>query len=618
MSYDLDAEFVEAEPEVETSEVESLDLERIRAILPQMKENLRFYGHSMLLENYSITKDQFMISLETKAKDLGIHTIIKEQLNNGILKDDVYAEIYRLHRETPYEKDEDLHPIDERLEARLKEIVMERSIAEIADQLWASLRQDFALTVNGNGERFVAENEIDVRFCPDKHSWFIWDGMRWRAETSKGRVLIRQKAFETVRRIKAQADAQNDSEILDHWKKCDTPAAQNSMLDAAMLNSRIQIAPDEFDAQKWILNCKNGYVNLKGPHTEAFLHRRSLYQTRMVPVEYSARETCPAWMKFLSVATSGDKEFERFLQRIVGYAITGEVAEKCLFFFLGDTNTGKTTFIETINQLLGRDYAAVADFASFALGRKKPAIRNDLARFQRKRYIAASEAGKEEKWDEVVVKRFTGGDTIIARFLFKEFEEFRPEAKVFLAANHGPLLDPNDDAVWNRFIVIPFDVQIPEESQDRQMADKFKAELPGILAWAVTGARAYYRYNYMDGRPLELPAKVRKAIEAYRTYCYGKIAKIDPSVVVAGFIEDRCEVISGAEESPENLYRDFEGWYKDHYELQPDEEFPISKTMLGIKIAEILKIHSKSVTREGESIRVYPGIRLKGGQSPKA
>ena len=176
--------------------------------------------------------------------------------------------------------------------------------------------------------------------------------------------------------------------------------------------------------------------------------------------------------------------------------------------------------------LLGPDeYARATDFQTFLYGKVTQAVRNDIARLEGARFVSASEAKREEKFDEVLIKQITGRDTIAAHFLYREFTEFKPQFKIFLAANHGPKIIVGDDAFWNRVHVVPFNVRIPKSRQDKTLGDKLKRELPGILAWAVKGC-----LNWQKKKGLHPPAKVQEALGSY---------KRDADVVWA-FIQDRC------------------------------------------------------------------------------
>src|SRR5690606_17151120 len=173
--------------------------------------------------------------------------------------------------------------------------------------------------------------------------------------------------------------------------------------------------------------------------------------------------------------TENDEELIRYLQKAVGYSLTGDVREQCLFFCWGSGQNGKSTFLEVIRELMG-DYGQQAEFSTF-LARKGEGPRNDLARMRGVRFVSAVEAPGDKQFDEAVLKQLTGGDTITARRLYEEYFEFVPTHKLFLAANHKPHVSEQTEAFWRRIRLIPFAVYIPPEKRDRLLKWKLKREL---------------------------------------------------------------------------------------------------------------------------------------------
>jgi putative DNA primase/helicase len=212
---------------------------------------------------------------------------------------------------------------------------------------------------------------------------------------------------------------------------------------------------------------------------------------------------------FLEHAMGGDGELVVFLQRALGYSLTGSTREQCFFLLHGPTKTGKSTFINTARTLLG-DYARQAEASTF-LHKEKSEVRNDLAMLAGVRLVSAIETDKGKKLAEALVKQATGKDPITARFLFEELFEFLPQFKVFLATNHAPKMDSQDDAIWERVHRIPFEVHIPKHDRDKDLDAKLQGELPGILAWAVRGCLAWQRDN-----DLLVPQRVTEATQELR------------------------------------------------------------------------------------------------------
>jgi putative DNA primase/helicase len=220
----------------------------------------------------------------------------------------------------------------------------------------------------------------------------------------------------------------------------------------------------------------------------------------------------------------GDAGLIVFLQRALGYSLTGSTREQCFFLLHGPTKTGKSTFVNIAKAALG-PYATQAETSTF-LHKDRETVRNDLADLAGMRLVAAIETDEGKRLAEALIKQLTGGtDTVKARFLFEEYFEYRPQFKVFLATNHLPKITARDDAIWERVHRIPFLVQIPKQDRDKQLEDKLRSELPGILAWMVRGCRAWQQDD-----DLQVPAIVTQSTQQYR----------DEMDTLAPFLEECC------------------------------------------------------------------------------
>jgi putative DNA primase/helicase len=238
----------------------------------------------------------------------------------------------------------------------------------------------------------------------------------------------------------------------------------------------------------------------------------------------------------------GDEDKIGFLKRVLGYGMTGLISEQCLFVLYGSGANGKSTILEIIRELLA-GYAMHTTTASL-LGSSGSPIRNDLARLNGARFVSAVEIGMGKKLDEALVKQLTGGDQVTARFLYNEYFEYKPEFKLFIAANHKPEIQGVDHGIWRRIHLIPFDVTIPTEEIDRELPNKLRAELPGILAWAVQGCREWQEQG------LNVPASISNATAAYR-------AEMD---IIAEFLNDRCTIAANEKTPLGTLYADYTEW----------------------------------------------------------
>jgi putative DNA primase/helicase len=285
-----------------------------------------------------------------------------------------------------------------------------------------------------------------------------------------------QRAINTVRNMHLEAwnasDANRRKAIVQHANKSESLHRLLSMIDIAKNLPDIQIKLEEFDTDRFLLNVLNGTIDLRTG--ELHPHDRSNLITKMIRVEYCGKPGaavplgCPTWLCFLNRIFDGNEEVIRFVQRAVGYALTGSDREQCLFLLHSTGANGKSTFIETIRSLMG-EYAQQADTSSFLL-RKNNSIRNDIARMRGARFVSAVEAGSGKKLDESLVKQITGGDMVTARFLFAEYFDFQPQFKLFLASNQLPEISGTDGAIWRRIKVIPFTFTIVPGSCPRNLS----------------------------------------------------------------------------------------------------------------------------------------------------
>ena len=227
--------------------------------------------------------------------------------------------------------------------------------------------------------------------------------------------------------------------------------------------------------------------------------------TKAAPV--AAYGDCPQWRAFLARVTDNDGDLQAYLARVCGYWLTGHTHEHALFFLHGTGANGKSVFIDTIAGMMG-DYATTAPIETFmaSRGERHP---TEMAALRGARLVVAPETESGRHWNESRIKLLTGGDKIAARFVRQDFFEFKPTFKLCIVGNHKPSLRTVDEAIRRRTHLIPFNVTIPPDERDQHLAEKLKAEWPGILAWAVQGCLEWRR----DG--LNPPMAVRDATDDY-------------------------------------------------------------------------------------------------------
>lgn len=385
------------------------------------------------------------------------------------------------------------------------------------------LRESFDQSEDAVALKF-AEYHPDLRWCQTWCHWLVWNGNAWRPDETV-------HVYDQVRKF-----ARNSSEWLAD-SAADTKRYCSANFVAAVeklsrSDRRYAIRPDNFDANDWILNTKGGIVDLRTgairePDPEA-------YCMKLAPVAPAGE--CHRWREFLSDVTNGDVSLIDYLQRVVGYCLTGSTREHALFFLYGTGGNGKSVFLNTIKGVLG-DYSRTAPMEVFTEGRgdRHP---TELAMLQGARLVVANETEQGKRWAQSRIKALTGGDVVTARYMRQDFFEYKPKLKLIIAGNAKPKLDTVDEAMRRRFHIVPFTVQIAPETRDRDLTEKLKAEWPGILTWAIEGCLVY------QDKGLAPPASV---IEATKSY-------LDSQDVFAEWLESHCESGPGFWETPTILF----------------------------------------------------------------
>lgn len=443
-----------------------------------------------------------------------------------------------------------------------------------------------ARTDVGNSERFIRDHSRDVRYCNKMRSWVVWGGSRWIEDPSENE--IQSKAKMTVRSIPQEAiiDPSQKEEILRHAEKSETLGRINAMVKLARSAPGIQIEPDQFDANPWLLNCRNGTLDLETGNL--LPHDRDHFLTLVTGADYQAQADPPHFLQFLNEIMGGNESMVDFLQRVFGYALTGSGSEQCLFFFVGHGSNGKTTLIEALRKVVG-GYARHTPTAT--LIRNSMTIRNDLARLKGARFVTASEIGKGKELDEATTKMLTGEDPVTSRFLFREFFEYRPSFKLFLLGNHTPEIRGTDFGIWRRIVLVPFPVTISEDKRDKTLPTKLEKELPGILSWMVRGCLRWQE----DG--LQIPSEVKVATEEYRK----------ETDIIPQFVADCCELDKEARVPSRNLYEGYKSWAVENTdEILTPKAFGLMLKTAGFKAAK------------SNSVRYWTGLRLKNTSEPSA
>jgi putative DNA primase/helicase len=434
-----------------------------------------------------------------------------------------------------------------------------------------------------NAQRFVDKYGTDIKYNTNK-GWHVWNGKYWE-EDRQGKV--RRMADDTIARLYDYSDiilkkfgyeSRKNKEFLGWLSKARNTGRKDNMIKEAQSWEGIATLPEEFDKDLWVLNCNNWTIDLRT--SRQLPHNQKDLITRIVPVDHNKNAKAPIWDKFLDRIFDGNKELTEFLQRAVGYSLTGSIREQCMFILHGVGRNGKSTFLDTIRAMLG-GYTRNANASTFM--RTENSNLNEIARLQGARFVTTTELEEGERLSESLIKQATGGEPLTARYLYKEAFEYIPEFKLWMGTNHKPKITGGDLGIWRRIRLVPFNVIIPPEEQDGDLPNKLLKELPGIMNWALEGCAMWQK----DG--LKAPKEVLSATDDYR-------GEMDSLQV---FIDECIEFKEEASVKSGELYRVFENW------CEKNGEYKHSSTKFALKLKE--KGIQKGRTR---LMRIWDGIQL--------
>jgi P4 family phage/plasmid primase-like protien len=367
------------------------------------------------------------------------------------------------------------------------------------------------LTESGNALRLVDNFGSDLRWVLDREAWLLWDGRRWAYVTE---VEVMTKARLSARMILVEAAACDDVDrrgALTKWAvRSESAGAITAAVRLARADPRVHVKADDLDQDRWLLCTPSGVVDLRTGELKPA--RREDLITRLTRVGYEGGGggggggvSCGRWLAHLEKVLAGSGEMMSYLQRALGYSLTGDCSEQVFFIMFGRGANGKSVTLHTISDVLG-DYGhqAAPDLLLARRGEPHP---TEQAELLGKRFVVATETQVNRAFDERTVKALTGQDKLRARFMRRDFFTFIPEFKLWMAVNDMPRVRDTSVGFWRRVQALFFGVQIPEgERVDNLQEWLVESEGEGILRWLVDGCREWQRIGLLP--PEEVIAHV--------------------------------------------------------------------------------------------------------------
>lgn len=434
----------------------------------------------------------------------------------------------------------------------------------------------------GNAARFTDTFGKVVRYSYVRKNWYFYNDKTWELD-QEGKV--KSLVDEILTKMKKEPvfvpdDGDEDAAkkaLQKHIKYSRGSNGKTNMLKESQ--HLLPIQPEQFDKDKHLLNVQNGYIDLKTG--ELHNHDKEKYFSKIASIEYTDKIDYPLWDDFLMQIFDGNRELINYMQRAVGYSLSGSTEEQVMFILYGNGRNGKSVFLDIITEMLG-NYTTNIQPQTLMVKPMSGSANSDIARLQGARLVTTTEPNDGMRFDEGLVKQVTGGDKVTARFLYGDEFDYHPEFKLWMATNHKPIIRGTDDGIWRRMVIIPFTVQIPDHQVDKNLKYKLRREMTAILNWAVEGYQEWRRTG------LNEPDLIKQQRGDYRR-------EMDP---VEQFIEDCCIRKDGERAKGSLLYQTYKEWATDNHQYM----------MNHIKFGKEMSNKFQKITSNGVH---YIGIKLK-------
>lgn len=454
-------------------------------------------------------------------------------------------------------------------------------------QQLGSDQQSFNLTDYGNAERLVSLYGDDIRYSPERKAWLIWNGKVWVWDL--GGVRIAKLAKKTVRNIYREAADESDDntrkELVKHARASERQVRIDAMIRSTESEPGIAVSLADLDSNHWLLNVNNGTIDLRNGVLKP--HKRADLITEILSIGYDPEATSTVWDTFLHRIFNDNTDLIAYIQRALGYSITGDQSEQVFFFCYGHGWNGKSTLLNACRLVLG-NYAAQVPPTAFMVDKAKRGGPDEaIASLKNKRLICSTELEGGQRLAVGLVKRMTGGEPLWCEHKFERGYNFQPTHKLWLSGNHEPVITDTTNSIWYRLKKIPFTIEIPEGDRKKGYADYLASEYnAAILTWLVHGCMAWRKAG-----DLEEPEAVKQAVAEYR----------DQQEILHDYLIERCLFQKNTTIDQKSLYADYKKWAEDN------DVNAIGKLTFRTRILE------KGVTADygNKHIAIWRGIRLR-------
>lgn len=425
-----------------------------------------------------------------------------------------------------------------------------------------SAKKEYPLNDSGNARRLIDKYNGILKYNFDNKVWMIWNGKVWREDKTEE---IKRLADQVIQEMKIEAfleeDVNRQKDLLKNVNRAFSSRGKDAMIREAMHLKGVPVLNSDFDVDTDLFNTQSGILKLSTG--EIIEHNPEFYQSKISNAKIS-HDKPKRWLQFIDESFGKDNELKRFIQKAVGYTLTGSTEEQVAFFCYGTGNNGKSVFLNTISNIMG-NYAAQTQAETILMrGSNQGQATSDIARLKGARFVTTVEPNEGVRLNEGLVKQLTGGDKVTARFLYGKEFEFEPEFKLWMATNHKPIIRGTDDGIWRRVRLIPFTIKVPEDKIDKRLTQTLREELSDILGWAIDGLRMWLKEG------LGMPKSVVAATREYRN-------EMD---VINNFLDNCVMEVPGHREKAIDIYNKYREWAKEN------NEYEMSNTKFGSEMAK--------------------------------
>ena len=424
----------------------------------------------------------------------------------------------------------------------------------------------FNLTDYGNAERLVSLYGDVIRYSTRRKAWLIWNGKVW--EWDMGGIKIAKLAKKTTRNIYREAADEPDddlrNELVKHARATERQVRIDAMIKSAESEPGIAVSLPDLDSNHWILNVNNGTIDLRTGVLKQ--HNQTDLITEMLPIDYDIEAKSAEWETFLRRILNDNTDLIAYVQRALGYSITGDQSEQAFFFCFGSGFNGKSTLLNACRLVLG-NYATQVPPTAFMVDKTKRSGPDEaIASLNGKRLVCSTELEDGQRLSVSLVKRMTGGEPLWCEHKFERGYNFQPEYKLWLSGNHEPVITDTTNSIWYRLKKIPFTVEIPEVDRKKGYGEYLASEhSAAVLAWLVRGCVEWRQMGTLGE-----PEAVKQAVAEYR----------DQQDTLHDFLTERCFFRKSENIDQSELYRAYKKWCDDN------DTYVISKPNFSNRIRE--------------------------------